>query len=779
MASLSDQPVKPAVDPDDDPEWKVQNDYTFYRPLDYSSKQIRLISIAPGSFDDPLHCTLKRHTTPIKEQDFEALSYCWGDLKDTVTITLRHDHTGFSSSGSERSGDAEQTFNITKSLNLALRHLRHQDRERVIWIDALCINQGSIRERNYAIPFMVDVYRFASSVVLFLGEENKKKNFTRIWQLMTMLRSTIEEALPEGGMSGPLTPQHDIQGLVDRLTFGSKDGKPEGERLFRVHLSLAAEDFFEYQWFQRVWVVQEVMNARRTVVYCGDQKREWIDILVFFCTAVKNSRSYAGALSGSLDLRDRLPPFLWTKLLAAQRGQHQKEGETPSPPHLPLLEVLTRARAFAATDPRDKIFALLSFGEETHDIEALPPRLKPDYAKSSSDVWKDVTRQWIIDHQSLDILGIRHEEVDKNNQIAQKTVYISAQNQPKLSNAESRFLIERPPSDHPSWALWHAEHPVSAKTALFRLDQPLPACQIPIDIKILDQPVDSSMLSLRGVYIDQIKSVQWPFKRWNFSEHDIRQFNYHTQPPTSLDDGVPIAWAALLGAVQGMGECDTQQVKVKFPKELQIPPYPSGKSLMQAFIEALICRRFKQRFKLDGSDEFMTDLISSLSALKLEDVKEQGDSHDSNPTPAKGVEAGSDIEAMSHFAAHWAQSRCDPEMKWIPEPAAGVFRKLVKHGDSRKFTEMCEFAEGRCFFQTKKGAFGLCPQETQPDDIVVSLSGGRTPYVLRQLKVGDSTAQKYHWVLVGECYVHDLDIAKMTSMTWEARPEAVQVFDIS
>ncbi|KAK6860055.1 hypothetical protein PG995_003691 [Apiospora arundinis] len=706
MASVSDQPVRPAIDPDDDPEWKVQNDYTFYRPLDYSSKQIRLISIASGSFDDPLVCTLKRHTTPIEEQEFEALSYCWGDLQDTVTITLRHDHTGLPNPDLERRGDDEQTFNITKSLNLALRHLRRQDRERVIWIDALCINQGSIRERNYAIPFMVDVYRYASSVVVFLGEENKTKNFPRIWQLMAMLRSTIEKALPEAGMSGPLTPQHDIQGFVDCLTLGSKDGKPESENLFRVHLSLAAEDFFEFPWFQRVWVVQEVMNAKRAIVYCGGQEREWIDILVFFCTAVKNSRSYAGALSGNLDLRDRLPPFLWTRLLAAQRGQHQKEGDIPSPPRLPLLEVLTRGRAFAATDPRDKIFALLSFGEETQNIEALPSRLKPDYAKSSSDVWKDVTRQWIIDHQSLDILGIRHEEVDKNNQIAQKTIYISAQNQPRLSNAESRFLVERPPSDHPSWALWHAEHPESAKAALFRLIQPLSACQIPIDVKLLDQPADSAMLSLRGVYIDHINSVQWPFKRWNFSESDIRQFNYHTQPPASVEDGIPIAWAAVLGAVQGM------------------------------------------------------DLVGSLSGLKLGDGSIPGDGGDSCVSPAKSVEAGSDIEAMSHFAAHWAQSRCDPEMRWIPEPAAGVFRKLAKHGNSRKFTEMCEFAEGRCFFQAKNGPFGLCPQDTRPDDIVVSLSG-------------------VHWELVGECYVHDLDIAKMTSTAWEKRPEAIQVFDIS
>ncbi|KAK7962398.1 uncharacterized protein PG986_003223 [Apiospora aurea] len=775
MASNSDQPARPAIDPDDDPEWKVQNDYTFYRPLDYSSKQIRLISIAPGSFDDPLLCTLKSHTTPIHEQDFEALSYCWGDLQDTVTITLRHDHPKSGQEDSEHQGNDEQSFNITKSLNLALRHLRYPDQERVIWIDALCINQGSIRERNYAIPFMVDVYRCASCVVVFLGEENKKKNFTRIWQLMAMLKSAIEKALPGAGMSGPLTPHHDVHGLVDCLTFGTKDGKQEGESIFRIHLSLAAEDFFEYRWFQRVWVVQEVMNAKKAIVYCGDQKRDWIDILVFFCTAVKNSRSYAGALSGNLDLRDRLPPFLWTKLLAAQRGQ-QKEGETPSPPHLPLLDILARSRAFAATDPRDKIFALLSFGQETFDIEALPPRLKPDYAKSSSDVWKDVTRQWIVDHQSLDILGIRHEEVDKNNQIAQKTVYVSAQNQPQLSNAQSRFVIEKPPSEHPSWALWHAEHPVSAKTALFRLEQTLPVCQIPIDIKILDQPADSSTLSLRGIYIEHIKSVQWPFKRWNFSESDIRQFNYHTQPPTSLHDGVPVAWAALLGAVQGIGEGSPEQVKIKFPKELQIPPYPSGKSIMQAFAETLICRRFKERFKFDGSDEPLTDLVGSLGNLKLEETEKSSDS--TTTTSAKVADEGSDVEALSHFAAHWAHSQCDPDIKWLPEPAAGILRKLAKHGNSRKFTEMCEFAEGRCFFQTAKGAFGLCPQESQAGDIVVSLSGGRTPYVLRPSRIEDGVVQKQDWVLVGECYLHDLDIAKMTRETWEKRPEIVQVFDI-
>jgi hypothetical protein len=66
---------------------------------------------------------------------YDALSYAWGSggLRG-LTITLNSVH-----------------LEITAELDEALRRLRHPDSKRRLWIDAMCINQGAIAERNVQV----------------------------------------------------------------------------------------------------------------------------------------------------------------------------------------------------------------------------------------------------------------------------------------------------------------------------------------------------------------------------------------------------------------------------------------------------------------------------------------------------------------------------------------------------------------------------------------------------------------------------------------------------
>jgi hypothetical protein len=63
-----------------------------------------------------------------------------------------------------------------------------------------------------------------------------------------------------------------------------------------------------------------------------------------------------------------------------------------------------------ASDPRDKIFALLPFGEETYSISDLPDLARPDYTKSTVQVFTDFTRWWIETNSSLGILSAVHAQ---------------------------------------------------------------------------------------------------------------------------------------------------------------------------------------------------------------------------------------------------------------------------------------------------------------------------------------------------------------------------------
>ncbi|KAK0750614.1 heterokaryon incompatibility, partial [Schizothecium vesticola] len=85
---------------------------------------------------------------------FEALSYMWGDQTIRTTITLE---------GSP--------FSISKHLRGAIQTLRHQTRVRYLWIDAICINQSDIQERNEQVGLMRSIYQRAKAVLVWLDRE--------------------------------------------------------------------------------------------------------------------------------------------------------------------------------------------------------------------------------------------------------------------------------------------------------------------------------------------------------------------------------------------------------------------------------------------------------------------------------------------------------------------------------------------------------------------------------------------------------------------------------
>ncbi|KAH6857601.1 heterokaryon incompatibility, partial [Alternaria alternata] len=84
---------------------------------------------------------------------YTALSYVWGDAKHTKPIQLGY----------------HQIPTITKNLEKALRHLRDRASERILWVDAICINQSDEEEKLSQVQSMGDVYRNAVEVRIWLG----------------------------------------------------------------------------------------------------------------------------------------------------------------------------------------------------------------------------------------------------------------------------------------------------------------------------------------------------------------------------------------------------------------------------------------------------------------------------------------------------------------------------------------------------------------------------------------------------------------------------------
>jgi hypothetical protein len=65
-----------------------------------------------------------------------------------------------------------QAFKVTRSAWNVLKVLRYEDRLRIIWIDAICINQACLEEKVAQLKLMGDIYRKATSVRVWLGTDD-------------------------------------------------------------------------------------------------------------------------------------------------------------------------------------------------------------------------------------------------------------------------------------------------------------------------------------------------------------------------------------------------------------------------------------------------------------------------------------------------------------------------------------------------------------------------------------------------------------------------------
>jgi hypothetical protein len=118
---------------------------------------IRVLILFPGREPDPICCELshtyisnrQQEPQPERCQPYEALSYIWEDQSQTLDILVSGKH-----------------LEVTLNLESALRHLRQTNKPRFLWVDAVCINQKNIEERNAQVLRMNLIYEQARQVVV-------------------------------------------------------------------------------------------------------------------------------------------------------------------------------------------------------------------------------------------------------------------------------------------------------------------------------------------------------------------------------------------------------------------------------------------------------------------------------------------------------------------------------------------------------------------------------------------------------------------------------------
>src|SRR5690242_3272894 len=248
-------------------------------------------------------------------------------------------------------------MHVTKNLADALRAFRHKRLVRILWADALCINQMDTRERGQQVKLMGLIYWKACCVRVWLGKD-VDVDVEDLYRARHAIRVIKELARAHSKASGSTAEENQI--FRDKI-FDEPDLITDSDWS-------SLDRLFDRPWFQRVWVVQELGLARDAVYHCGEHsftRNELQD----FMSVLNRSRLYLTDQYNVNIQMLRLGDDYWRSCWGNTRlelGSDPNEAET-------FLDILGRARGLHCTDPRDSVYAFLghpsAFKRQMLDIE--------------------------------------------------------------------------------------------------------------------------------------------------------------------------------------------------------------------------------------------------------------------------------------------------------------------------------------------------------------------------------------------------------------------------
>ncbi|KAL3602978.1 hypothetical protein FPOAC2_07295 [Fusarium poae] len=275
-----------------------------------NDKNTRLLRLSPStSFSDRIEGYLFEYTLSKSTKNahlYEALSYTWGspDTKHSIWIE-----------GNE--------LPITANCHAALARLRDDCFDRIIWVDAICIDQANKDERGMQVQLMAEIYCKASQVIVWLGE-----------------------------------PTPETAGAFEIIRC-----QAEGRWITSEPRSVLA--LLRRPWFRRIWVLQEVAAARHVVVACGESQIKGDIFCLGLPGIVYEDSSFAAV---------RSIEFLIRGSIFRPKYEQDSSGRVALGIR-PLGQLMDMYHSHEATEPLDTIFALIGMSKDA--IAA--PELVPNY----------------------------------------------------------------------------------------------------------------------------------------------------------------------------------------------------------------------------------------------------------------------------------------------------------------------------------------------------------------------------------------------------------------
>ncbi|KAK7976275.1 hypothetical protein PG989_014738 [Apiospora arundinis] len=367
MSSRVWEQIRDSLDPKD-------TIIAFYRYLTKGFQQ----RIAQADAD--VQCRITHHRLVDCEGDYETLSYVWGDTKEPVPLTI-----------------GDHFLPISQSLYQALVDLRHEDKPRRIWVDAVCIDQGNLQERSEQVSVMGQIYRGAKRVVIYLGAaypERTKKAYDLIETCATeafRINANLSRAMTLSSLSQGSQIKHGI----------------DSQQVLNMDI-VSLRHLGGASWWARSWTAQEVLLARDALVVTGTHSMEWKR----FCTGVDFGLygDIIDVVVAGIMIDSIIQPYLSMHTLRMELEEKPAEasaaqGDSTGSAAQRLLALLIHCRFRKATDRRDKVYAFLGLKDLGHSGPPTSLGIVPDYTADDAEVYRNAAQQVILHSGGLEILG--------------------------------------------------------------------------------------------------------------------------------------------------------------------------------------------------------------------------------------------------------------------------------------------------------------------------------------------------------------------------------------
>lgn len=304
---------------------------------------VRLLYCEPLGESNDIVCDLRVTSLRECQQQYIAVSYAWEDPAPIGSLGLRDG----------------RSLPLSRTLAALFDRLRKLGQGFNVWVDALCIDQQNIIERERQVALMRQVYSAATFVLVWLGPADAGSEAA-----FRVMNSRRDFRWPADWDSAGGTALSDLDAVLL---------------------------FLARPWFQRTWVIQEFTLNRQLAIMCGGDTVEY----PVFHNALCAIWAYFEGL-GDYGRDHPAVRGLWnsTRLLFVRR-QYQACGKVD------FERLLEAAHHCEASDPRDMVFGFFGIADRAL---ALP---MPSYTASVEDVYLRTAEAVLLSGgTSLDLLAL-------------------------------------------------------------------------------------------------------------------------------------------------------------------------------------------------------------------------------------------------------------------------------------------------------------------------------------------------------------------------------------